>query len=378
MKILVTGGAGFIGSNLAIRLVNEGHEVTVIDSLSSQIHGTDPIKSSPLYKSICERVRFFHASVCDRSVWDKALPGQELVVHLAAETGTGQSMYEIHRYFDVNVNGTALMLDWLANNEHQVKRIVVASSRAIYGEGKYEEEDGSPIYPKSRRDEDLQRGTFELISERTGRPLKLVPTDEESRVQPSSVYGVTKFTQEQMIMSICPSLGIEPVALRYQNVYGPGQSLKNPYTGILSIFSTRILNGNPINIFEDGKESRDFVFIDDVVEATRLALFVPGAAAEVFGIGSGRATDVLKVAKTLVESYGKSVPITVSGAYRVGDIRHNLASTGKAHRILGFTAQTKFEEGMKCFADWVLKQEIEEDTYDISIREMAEKGLYKS
>jgi dTDP-L-rhamnose 4-epimerase len=286
-------------------------------------------------------------------------------------------MYEIRRYVDVNIGGTALMLEWLARHPHEVKRVVVASSRAIYGEGKYQDGEGRTVYPGARRAEDLQAGRFEPLCERTGEPLRMLPTDEASRIHPSSVYGITKQNQEQMVMTVCPSLGIEPVALRYQNVYGPGQSLKNPYTGILSIFSTRILNGNPINIFEDGKESRDFVYIDDVVEATCRALFRPEAAGEVFGIGSGVATDVWTVAQTLVRRYGREVPVAVSGAFRVGDIRHNVADLSKARRLLGYEPQVAFEQGMEVFARWVEGQEVAEDRYDASLREMADKGLFR-
>jgi len=378
MKVLITGGAGFIGSNLAVRLVSEGHAVTVLDNLSLQIHGEDPASSSPLYSSVLGKVEFILGSVCDDVVVAKALQGVEAVVHLAAETGTGQSMYEIRRYADVNVGGTALLLDRLANHPHKVRRLVVASSRAIYGEGKYRALDGAIVYPDARRIEDLEAGRFEPLCARTGKPLELLPTDEESKIHPSSVYGITKQNQEQMVMTVCPSLGIEPVALRYQNVYGPGQSLKNPYTGILSIFSTRALNGSPINIFEDGRESRDFVFIDDIVNATVLALVRPEAAGQVFGIGSGVATDVLTVARALVAFYGCDVPVTVTGAFRVGDIRHNVADLSKARRLLGYEPKIGFEQGIQAFAEWVNGQPIEQDTYERSIEELRQKGLFKS
>lgn len=376
MNILITGGAGFIGSNLARRLAHEGHAVTVLDALSPQIHGNDPERTSPLYRSLPAAVRFVRGSVCDDASWDAVLPGQDAVVHLAAETGTGQSMYEIRRYADVNVGGTAAMLDWLARHEHRVARLVVASSRAIYGEGKYVEDDGSVVYPGPRRQGDLQAGRFEPPSARTGRPLRCVPTDEDSRIHPSSVYGITKQNQEQMAMTVCPTLRIAPVALRYQNVYGPGQSLSNPYTGILSIFSTRILNGNPIHVFEDGAESRDFVFIDDAVEATCLALFRAEAAGEVFGIGSGVATSVLEVANRLVECHAKPVPVTVTGAFRVGDIRHAVADLAKARRLLGFEPRVDFATGLAAFSRWVLAQDVAEDTYERSLREMQDKGLF--
>jgi dTDP-L-rhamnose 4-epimerase len=377
MRVLITGGAGFIGSTLALRLVREGHVVTVLDNLSAQVHGEDAERTSPLFMSIKGHVRFVRGSVCDEAALARCLQDQDAIVHLAAETGTGQSMYEIRRYADVNVGGTALLLDLLANRPHEVRRVVVASSRAIYGEGKYRAADGSTVYPAGRRAEDLETGRFEPRCPLTGQALELVATDEESRIHPSSVYGITKQNQEQMVMTVCPALDIEPVALRYQNVYGPGQSLKNPYTGILSIFSTRILNGNPINIFEDGRESRDFVFIDDVVEATCLALFRSAAASQVFGIGSGVATDVLTVANTLVVRYRRDVPVAVTGAFRIGDIRHNYADLSKARQLLGFEPRVDFAQGIEQFARWVEDQDVAEDSYENSIRELAAKGLYK-
>ena len=377
MKILITGGAGFIGSNLALHLIGLGHEVTILDNLSPQIHGEQPEVTSPLFRSIKDKVNFVLGSVTDLAAWQAVLPGQDAIVHLAAETGTGQSMYEIKRYVDVNIGGTALMLDLLANGAYQVKKVVVASSRSIYGEGKYHSQALGIIYPGARKDEDMQAGRFEPLCPQTGEPLTLLATDEDSKIHPSSVYGITKQNQEQMVMTVCASLGIGATALRYQNVYGPGQSLSNPYTGILSIFSTRIKNGNGLNIFEDGKESRDFVFVSDIVEATTAALLKEEANNEVFGIGAGVATDVLTVAHTLAERYGKQVDIKVTGAYRLGDIRHNYADLSKAKRLLDFTPKVTFDEGIKLFTAWVEQQEVQRDSYDSSIEEMKKRGLYK-
>lgn len=377
MNILVTGGAGFIGSNLARHLAMHGHAVTVIDNLSPQIHGHHPMETSPLYQSIQDQVRFVQGSVCDEAAWKAALPGQEAIVHLAAETGTGQSMYEIKRYVDVNIGGTGLMLDLLANTTHSVKKVVVASSRSIYGEGRYRSEALGIVYPGARKEEDLRAGIFEPLCPQTRQPLTLLATDEESKIHPSSVYGITKQNQEQMVMTVCASLGIVASALRYQNVYGPGQSLSNPYTGILSIFSTRIKNGNDLAIFEDGRESRDFVFISDVVAATQAALLRDEADGEIFGIGSGVATDVLTVARALVRQYEADVAIKVTGAFRVGDIRHNYADLGKAARLLGYAPKVTFDEGIARFTAWVDQQAVQVDTYDASIAEMKQRGLYK-
>ena len=223
----------------------------------------------------------------------------------------------------------------------------------------------------------MSKGDFECKYEGCTEPLQLVGTTEDSKIHPTSVYGITKQVQEQLVMCVCPTIGIAPVAFRYQNVYGPGQSLSNPYTGILSIFSTRIKNGNPINIFEDGKETRDFVYIDDVVNATILGLEKEEANGHAFNVGTGIATDVLTVAQTLVKKYNIQVPITVSGNYRLGDIRHNYADITLARTLLGFEPQWSFSDGIEVFAKWVNQQEVQNDLYEKSIAEMKNKGLYK-
>ncbi|NYE24226.1 NAD-dependent epimerase/dehydratase family protein [Pigmentiphaga litoralis] len=377
MNVLITGGAGFIGSNLALHLISLGHSITVLDNLSPQIHGDNAKDKSELFLTIRDKVRFIEGSVTDEQAWIQAMDGQHAIVHLAAETGTGQSMYEIKKYVDVNIGGTALMLDLLTNTKHSVSRVVVASSRSIYGEGKYRTADGSFVYPGARTNDALSKGIFEHVDSTTGEPLTLVATDEDAKLHPSSVYGITKLNQEQMVLTVCSSLGIAGTALRYQNVYGPGQSLSNPYTGILSIFSTRIKNGNPISIFEDGLESRDFVFISDVVKATTLALLRDGTSTEVYGIGSGIATTVKEVADRLIAAYGTPVPVTTTGAYRLGDIRHNFADLEKARSQLGFVPEVSFEQGISEFTKWVNKQEVQVDKYEASIEEMKAKGLFK-
>jgi dTDP-L-rhamnose 4-epimerase len=209
------------------------------------------------------------------------------------------------------------------------------------------------------------------------KPLKLVGTTEDSLIHPGSVYGITKQVQGQLVHMVCKSIGVESVSFRYQNVYGPGQSLSNPYTGILSIFSTRIKNGNGINIFEDGRETRDFVYIDDVADATILGLTVPGVSGHAFNIGTGVATDVLTVANTLIKHYGIEVPVTVSGNYRLGDIRHNFADISLAKNLLGYEPKWSFDRGIEQFTRWVNGQPVQEDNYEKSIKEMKEKGLYK-
>ena len=375
-NILITGGAGFIGSNLALKLISKGYNVTVLDNLSPQIHGDNPTETSPLYLSIKDKVKFILGTVTSKEDWEKALIDQDAIIHYAAETGTGQSMYEVEKYVDVNINGTALMLNLLVNGNYGIKKVIVASSRSIYGEGKYISKELGAVYPTQRTAEYMDQGDFE-VKYLNSSELTLVGTDEESKIHPSSVYGITKQNQEQMVLTVCPTIGIAGVAFRYQNVYGPGQSLKNPYTGILSIFSTQIKNGNNINIFEDGEESRDFVFIEDVVDATILGLEKEEANNQVFNVGTGVATNVLTVANELVKNYGIDVSIHVSGNYRLGDIRHNYADLTKINKLLGFTPKISFEAGLKQFADWVNTQEIQEDNYQKSIDEMKAKGLYK-
>lgn len=372
-NILITGGAGFIGSNLALKLIEKGYKVTVLDNLSPQIHTSN----SPLYDSIKDKVRFIKGTVLSYDDWKNALEEIDVVVHLAAETGTGQSMYEIEKYTDVNIKGTSIFLDILANEKHSVKKMIVASSRAIYGEGKYECSSCGIVYPNERKDEDMSKGDFTVKCPTCNANAKLLATDENSKIHPSSIYGITKQVQEQMFMVMGKTLNIPALAFRYQNVYGAGQSLSNPYTGILSIFSTRIKNGNDINIFEDGKESRDFVYIDDVVDATILGIEKDEANYEVFNVGLGLAIDVNKVASTLVKEYKSNSKISISGNYRLGDIKDNYADLTKIQTKLGFKPKVSFEEGIKRFTKWVNAQEVVEDQYEKSINEMKEKGLYK-
>ncbi len=377
MRVLISGGAGFIGSHIALRLLEKDYEVTVLDNLLKQIHGAGPDRTSPLYCSIKDKVRFIKGDVCNKADWDKALEDVDYVIHFAAETGTGQSMYEIKRYIDVNIGGTAILLDILTNTKHHVKRVVVAESRAIYGEGKYHCEKCGDVYPTERKDEDMAKGDFECHCPKCGGKVTLVATTEDSAIHPSSVYGVGKQVQGQLVHMICKNIGIESVSFRYQNVYGPGQSLTNPYTGILSIFSTRIKNHKGINIFEDGKETRDFVYIDDVVDATIAGMEAPEANGHVFNIGTGVATDVLTVAQTLCRHYGIDVPLQVTGNYRLGDIRHNYADITLAKQVLGFQPKWTFDAGIKQFTEWVNRQELKTDNYEASLEEMKQKGLFK-
>lgn len=376
MKVLITGGAGFIGSSLALHLISRGHSVRVLDNLSPQIHG-DVADNSPTYQEILGKVDFIKGDVRNRADWEKALPQMECVVHLAAETGTGQSMYEVHHYMDVNIGGTAHLIDLLDAQGKDIKRMIIASSRAIYGEGRYVDSDSKIHFPSGRNESDLVSGIFNPTH--NGVELQSAPTKEEDPFAPTSFYGLSKQVQEQMILMAAQTKGISAFALRYQNVYGPGQSLKNPYTGIISIFSKLLLANKPINIFEDGEESRDFVFIDDVISATRMAIEFDGnSTIDSLNVGHGVATSVNQVAQTLKRLYNSSSELNISGNYRIGDIRHNTADLSRARSLFGYAPQTDVEKGLGLFASWVKTQQLADDnSYENSILELRDKGLFK-
>ncbi len=374
-NILITGGAGFIGSKLSLHLLDKGYNVTILDNLSKQIHGNS--KNSYLYNSIKEKVNFILGDVCNISDWGLAIKNQNAVIHLAAETGTGQSMYEVARYNQVNVVGTANLFDVLANESHNVQKILIASSRAIYGEGRYFSHDLGDVYPPSRSEQRLKNKLYEPTIESYDSKLILKATHEESKISPESIYAVTKYNQEQVAMLMGKVLNIPVISLRYQNVYGPGQSLSNPYTGILSVFSTRLLNNNDIEIYEDGNQSRDFVYIDDVVDATTLALEKNDKLSHALNVGSGEPISVLSVAKQLMKNYKKNQKINITGKYRLGDIRHNYADLTQAKKILGFYPKCNFVHGLENFTNWVKKQKIEKDMYKSSEKELKNKGLLK-
>jgi len=373
--VLITGGAGFIGSHTARALISHGWRVRVLDSLSTQIHGTSG--NSHTFLAIRDHVDFFHGDIRNRETVLAALEGVDAVVHLAAETGTGQSMYEIERYTDVNVRGTSLLLDLITSSAKRPKKLIIASSRALYGEGQYECSNHGIVYPEMRKETDLIEGRFDPRCPICDEKVRRCATAENSKLHPSSVYGITKHAQEQLAMLSGPILGVSTIALRYQNVYGPGQSLKNPYTGILSIFSSRMIQNRSINIFEDGKESRDFVYIDDVVSATVAALEDKQEISDCINIGSGIATDVLTVAKLLKDKYSSNSEITISGNFRVGDIRHNFADITKAKKLLNWQPKISLAEGIAKFTDWVRLQPVTRDEYELSLTEMKNIGLLK-
>jgi dTDP-L-rhamnose 4-epimerase len=375
-NVLISGGAGFIGSNIALNLIKQGYTVTVLDNLSTQIHGENPNDSS-LYNSVAGKVNFIRGDVRNREDWEKSLKGQDAVIHLAAETGTGQSMYQIQKYSEINIGGTALLLDILANKKNEIKKIIVASSRAIYGEGKYQCPTHGEVYPSSRNEKDLTKGIFECKCPYCEENIQLLPTDETSKIGPQSIYGISKYTQEQLFLLAGEALNIPAVAFRYQNVYGPGQSLSNPYTGILSIFSTQIKNKNDINIFEDGRESRDFIYIDDVVNATVLGLENEVANYKSYNVGTGNPVSVLEVANKLLELYQSEVHVNVTGNFRLGDIRHNYADLTNITRDLNFVPRFQFNEGIEKFVQWVNLQDVKEDNFSKSITELKQRGMFK-
>jgi len=269
------------------------------------------------------------------------------------------------------------LLDILTNQKHTIQKIIVASSRAIYGEGKYECNEHGVVYPDERKEIDMRNGDFECKCPVCNQEVILLPTCEESKIHPSSIYGISKQNQEQMTLTIGKAIGIPAVAFRYQNVYGPGQSLSNAYTGILSIFSTLILNGQDINIFEDGRESRDFIYIDDVVDATISGLETEKANNLTFNIGTGVSVDVNSVAGLLLKNYSGQGKSRITGNYRIGDIRHNLADISLAKKMLKFKPFFSFNEGIENFTSWVKMQTITSSDYERSFKEMQLKGLLK-
>lgn len=370
-RILITGGAGFIGSRLARRLLSEGYEVSVLDNFSPQIHGD----KGDLPADLRDSIRLFRGDVRDPDLCAQALEGQHILVHLAAETGTGQSMYQVRHYSDVNISATSGLMELLLSGKYPVQNMVIASSRAVYGEGSASCATHGLVYPAARLRQTMENGDFEPKCPRCGSATTIAPTPEEAPFQPSSLYGLTKQVQEQLVLMYAATLGINGFALRYQNVYGPGQSLKNPYTGILAIFSNRARMNDPIFIFEDGKESRDFVFVDDVVEATLRSIQAPAQKPTALNVGSGVATSVATVVEQIVSFFSSQSRIEVTGAFREGDIRHNCANVEKLRSVLGFVPETPFAEGLKLFLRWASHEKPETASYERSLTEMRKLGL---
>jgi dTDP-L-rhamnose 4-epimerase len=371
--VLVTGGAGFIGQRLASALISQGIRVRILDIFNPQVHVVDTLP-----RELAGEVELIKGDVRNRDAMRLALAGVDSVVHLAAETGTGQSMYEIERYFSVNVQGTATLLDLLQNDRcgESVRNLVVASSRAIYGEGAYHCRNHGSVYPDQRERGNMEKGLFEPLCPLCGEPAALGATPEAAPFKPMSIYGLTKQVQEQAALMFARTRGINAFGLRYQNVYGPGQSLKNPYTGILAVFSNLARQNQPIEIYEDGQESRDFVYIDDVVAATVKCVGYGGDFIGAVNIGSGQATSVMTVAREVKEYFRSESSISVSGAFRMGDIRHNIADVSLARNLLGFSAQVPFNQGLANFLAWAQSQPVEDKSaYLKSVSELSARGL---
>ena len=367
-RVLITGGAGFIGSHLADELLENGYQVRALDNLSEQVHG--PKLSRPSYLS--PEVELIDGDVRDPETVRRALTGIDAVFHFAAMVGVGQSMYEIERYTGVNNLGTAVLLEALI--EKPVGRLVVASSMSIYGEGLYRDADGNLVAGADRDRDQLKARVWDPLDAQ-GRPLTPVPTPETKAPALSSVYALSKYDQERLCLLIGRAYDIPSVALRFFNVYGTRQALSNPYTGVLAIFASRLLNGNPPLIFEDGRQRRDFVHVSDVARACRLALEVPEARDQVFNVGSGRQYTVREIARSMAEVLGREeIEPEITGNYRVGDIRHCFADITLARRILGFEPRMPLEQGLIELASW-LEGQVACDRVAQAREELAARGL---
>lgn len=372
-SILITGGAGFIGTHLARLSLGAGCRVRILDNLSPQIHGDDPDYAPPA------GAEFLTGDVTVRGNIEAAIKGMDTIVHLAAETGTGQSMYEVDRYYRVNVQGTALLFDILANSEHGIRNVVLGSSRSVYGEGAYLchacEPAGARRFPDARTPEQLAEHCWTPSCPKCGSGMEATATREDDRLAPASIYAATKLAQEDLVRVGCRALGIAHTILRFQNVFGEGQSLKNPYTGILSIFSTRIRLGQSLPIFEDGEETRDFVHVEDVTRALLRCVERPVTGGGTLNVGSGEPISVMGVARLLQRIMGSDIEPHVTGEYRVGDIRHNFADISALADILGLRPEVSIEEGMRRFAQWVQTQPVPQDLLERANAELRARKL---
>lgn len=366
--ILITGGAGFIGSHLADEMLKRGHRVRALDNLSFQVHG--PERTRPNYLN--SAVELIVGDVRDPEVMQHALQGVDIVYHLAAAVGVGQSMYEIMKYTSTNNLGTAVLLEALI--DQPVERLIVASSMSIYGEGLYKTTNGRLCMGCDRTLEQLKAGDWE-IHNAAGEVLVPVPTPETKQPSLASVYALSKYDQERMCLIFGQAYGISTTALRLFNTYGTRQSLSNPYTGVLAIFASRYLNNNPPLIFEDGQQQRDFVSIHDVVQAFRLAMEVPEASGNVFNVGSARHYTVLEAAQLMAQVLGKEqIQPLITGKYRAGDVRHCFADITSARQILGYKPSVTLEEGLVGLAGW-LEGQVAFDRVIEASAELAQRGL---
>jgi dTDP-L-rhamnose 4-epimerase len=367
VRILITGGAGFIGSHLADLLLAQGDRVRVLDSLIPQVH---PGSERPDY--LAADVELVRGDVRDPEAVARALNRVDTVYHLAARVGVGQSMYEIAEYADVNTRGTAVLLEALARNP--VARLVVASSMSIYGEGRYRTPSGETVDPPNRSRDALSRAEWELQTE-SGEHLEPISTPEEKLPELASVYALSKYDQERLCLIFGNAYAVPTVALRFFNVYGPRQALSNPYTGVLAIFAARLLNNNSPLVFEDGLQRRDFVSVHDVARACVLALDAPGAVGRALNIGSGRSYTIREVASSLARVLGKTnARPELTGKYRVGDIRHCFADISAAREYLNYSPRVGLEEGLAELGEWLRTQQAE-DRCVAAAGELAARGL---
>ncbi|MCP8319494.1 MAG: SDR family NAD(P)-dependent oxidoreductase [archaeon] len=373
-KVLRTGGAGFIGSHTVDLLVEKGYYVKVLDNLEPQVHGD---KGIPEYLN--KNIDFIKGDVRDKELMKDILQDVDAVIHLAAMVGVTQSMYQIEHYIDVNTKGTSVLLDLIANGRHNLKKIVVASSMSIYGEGRYHcQRCKIDFYPSLRDEEQLKKGIWDHLCPNCHSFLVPLPTDENKPSAPMSIYAMSKRHQEEMCLLIGRTYGIPTVALRYFNVYGSRQSLSNPYTGACAIFSSRIMMNKPPIIFEDGHQVRDFIHVKDVAMANLKALVKNRANYSAINIGTGMPASILKLAEILIEIYNSNLKPRIIGLYRVGDIRHCFAETKKAEELLDFTPNIGLKEGLIELSSWVRTQRLTIDIFDKALKELKEKHLLSS
>jgi dTDP-L-rhamnose 4-epimerase len=370
MKILITGGAGFVGSHTADALLKKGHEVRVFDNLAPQVHGENARKPDYLNRD----VEFIKGDIRNREAFKKALAGIEVVYHLAAAVGVGQSMYQVYEYVEVNSLGGAVLLDILTIEKHRVEKVIVASSMSIYGEGQYRCAHCGVVFPKLRTNAQLEARDWEMHCPTCLSTVIPMPTSEEKPLFPTSIYAITKRDHEETFLVVGRSYKIPTVALRYFNIYGSRQALSNPYTGVGSIFCSRLLNKKPPIVFEDGGQSRDFTHISDIVQANLLALEKEEANYEVFNVGTGNPMTICEMGNMLRERLAPEQHLQILEQYRVGDIRHCYADISKIQQRLGYNPQVPFKEGLNELIEWVRTQEAV-DRVDMAKAQLHDRSL---
>jgi len=369
--VLVTGGAGYIGSHLVDALVARGAQVTVLDVLEPQVHRSG---TWPSYANA--KARYIRGDVRDRSVFEPLVLEADAVVHFAAAVSIGQSMYQVDRYVDVNTRGTALLLDILVNAKHRVKKVIVASSIGVYGEGAYRCATHGAVAPTIRAEAQMAARDWEQRCPICAAPVESIPTPEDKALYRDNIYSMTKYHQEEMVLLIGKTYGIPAVAPRFFNVYGPRQSLSNPYAGVAAIWLSRLLNGKQPVVFEDGGQLRDFVSVHDVVRCLLLMLDTPGADYLPVNVGSGETVTILDIARMLNRILGTSIEPQITQAGRTFDIRHNTADITRARTLLGFQPTVPLETGFTELVEWAkTTPDVAADFFDAALDELKQKGL---